>query len=53
MLRGRKSSVDLVLTMDTYDSNFTNFQDGIQVVFANLPLSKIPIVCLQSPMIPP
>jgi hypothetical protein len=43
-----KSSVDLVLTMVTYDSNYTNFENAIKAMLANVPLNKIAIGLLTS-----
>ncbi|MHB1907422.1 MAG: LysM peptidoglycan-binding domain-containing protein [Nitrososphaerales archaeon] len=37
------SSVDIVLTMVTYNSNYTTFQQGVQAMLQNVPLDKIAI----------
>jgi spore germination protein YaaH len=38
-----KSSVDPVLSMVTYDSNFARFENGVKAMLANVPLNKIAI----------
>ncbi len=38
-----KSTVDLILTMTTYSSSYSQFQQGLQTMLSNVPVAKIAI----------